>query len=170
MCKKIVLACGRTVIIDNADHERVQKHGWAYSKNQHITATIGNKRIYLHHFIMGQKPPKGYRVIHINYDLLDFRRENLVWVLHWVACQRQPLKETPNRDIRVSYCIPKSANGWRPSPMDQREFTWGFLMMRWRLRWLMTKLPVSTMARMHDSVSLTKCTNEKAKDSVPPKR
>lgn len=99
MCKQIPLACGRAIIVDDADYERVSKHGWGFSKTGHITGTIGNKRVLLHHFIMGQKPPKGHRVIHANYDLMDFRQQNLVWVLHRVACQRQPLKE----DAKSSY-------------------------------------------------------------------
>ncbi len=32
-------------------------------------------------------------MIHINYDLFDFRLENLTIVSHAVACQRQPHKE-----------------------------------------------------------------------------
>jgi hypothetical protein len=47
----------------------------------------------LHHFVLGRKPPKDYKVIHINYDLFDFRLENLTIVSHAVACQRQPHKE-----------------------------------------------------------------------------
>jgi len=93
MPKSINLTCGKTILIDAADYKRVRQHGWAYSKNKHITATIGNKGILLHHFILGRKPPKGYKVIHINYDLLDFRRKNLAIVSHAVACQRQPHKE-----------------------------------------------------------------------------
>lgn len=93
MPQSIPLACGQSILVDDADDERTRKHGWVRFSNGHIMATIGYKRILLHHFLMGQKPPKGCRVIHINYDLLDFRRENLVWVLHCVACQRQPLKE-----------------------------------------------------------------------------
>jgi hypothetical protein len=93
MPRRIALTCGKIILVDTEDFERVRQHGWAYSKNGHITATIGNKCILLHHFIMGQKPPRGRKVIHVNYNLLDFRRKNLVWVLHAVACQRQPLKE-----------------------------------------------------------------------------
>lgn len=90
---RIKLACGKKILIDLADYRRVRQHGWAISRNGHITGTIGNKRILLHHFIMGQKPPKGRKVIHVNYDPLDFTRNNLVWVPHNIACQRQPLKE-----------------------------------------------------------------------------
>lgn len=89
MCKQIPLACGKTIIVDNADYERISEHGWGFSTTGHITGTIGNKSVLLHHFIMGKKPPKGYA----NYDLMDFWQENLIWVPHRVACQSQPLKE-----------------------------------------------------------------------------
>lgn len=92
MPKSFPMACGQSVLVDDEDYKRVQEHGWARSGVGYIMATIANKPVWLHHFLMERKPPKGYRVIHINYDLLDFRRKNLVWVPHCVACQRQPLK------------------------------------------------------------------------------
>ncbi|MEZ4614395.1 MAG: AP2 domain-containing protein [Caldilineaceae bacterium] len=80
--------------MDDEDYERVRQHGWGYTeKTGHISGTIGNKSILLHHFILGKRPPAKHSVIHINYDLLDFRRRNLALVSHNLACQRQPPKK-----------------------------------------------------------------------------
>lgn len=94
MPRRIQLACGKKILVDDEDYPRVLQHGWGYTrKHGHISGTIGNKTTLLHYFILGRQPCEGQKVIHINFDLLDFRRKNLAIVSHNLACQRQPPKK-----------------------------------------------------------------------------
>ncbi len=91
MCKQIPLSNGQYIIVDDDDYENVSKHGWCLFANGHVIASIKNKPILLTRFLMG-KAPQGMKVIHINYDGLDYRRSNLVHVEHKVAGQRKARK------------------------------------------------------------------------------
>lgn len=58
--------------VDNWEHELLKEKAW-YENNGYARA--GNKRGYMHQFIMWA--PKGYQIDHINGNKLDNRKENL---------------------------------------------------------------------------------------------
>ena len=82
--KIIELSRGFVAIIDAEDFRRVNKYSWHIHqakgrKKKHpdpyARATINNKKIYLHRFIMNA--PEHLHVDHKNHQTLDCRKENL---------------------------------------------------------------------------------------------
>lgn len=81
----VTLACGALVQVDAADADSVSGHNWWSSgrgEYRYATTYLGapNKRLRLHHLIMGEAPSPGMLVDHINRDTFDNRRSNLRWV------------------------------------------------------------------------------------------
>lgn len=83
--RKIELTRGLVAVIDDADYEMVSEFNWIASLNRSPVAQRriqGEGRGYttqsLHDFLMS--PPEGVKVEHINGDLLDNRRVNLMFV------------------------------------------------------------------------------------------
>jgi len=79
MNKIIILTKNKVAIVDDEDYERVNQHKWsAYkynNRNWYATATIKQKNIRLHRFILNLKD--GEEADHINNDGLDNRKCNL---------------------------------------------------------------------------------------------
>lgn len=110
MCMQIPLSNGKYLIVDDQDHERVSKHGWCLGLNNHVVANIKNRTVLLSQFLMG-KAPARMGIIHINYDDLDFRRTNLVYVPHCVASQRKARKRNSSSKYKGVRFI-KKINRW----------------------------------------------------------
>lgn len=66
------------VMVEKEDLPIVSKYKWYLERGYAITS-IKNKRMMMHHLILG-KPAPGMSVDHINRDRLDNRRENLRFV------------------------------------------------------------------------------------------
>jgi len=78
--KKIQLENEISVLVDDADYEKVSKIKWHLSKRGYTQTFINGKRIYLHRMIMWNEIKKSnfsLVVDHINHDPLDNRKSNL---------------------------------------------------------------------------------------------
>jgi len=77
--KIIALTRGYEAKIDDEDFDRIDKHSWCVTKSnaRHVygQATIKQKRILLHRFIMNA--PTGTLIDHISGDTLDNQKNNL---------------------------------------------------------------------------------------------
>ena len=74
----LFLACGRSVLISDADFKRVSRLRWHITGakgNRYVAARDGARKVLMHRFILQVEP--GLTVDHINGDPLDNRRENL---------------------------------------------------------------------------------------------
>lgn len=103
----IPLTRGYYTIIDAEDIDKVLKHSWVASlttyNSYRAEATINNKRVRLHRFIMNA--PKGTDIHHINGNTLDNRKYNLV------ICSRS--YNLRNRKDQNKFTgIYKQANKW----------------------------------------------------------
>jgi hypothetical protein len=77
--KEILLTQNHVVIIDNDDYEKIKKYKWrlhrAMSNLKYAIATINNKPILMHRFLLGLDPK--LHTDHINGNSLDNRKKNL---------------------------------------------------------------------------------------------
>jgi hypothetical protein len=74
---EIFTACGKRVLIDDADLAAVSRYRWHVGSRCYIRASTGRqgRHVTLHTMLMGT--PAGMVVDHINGDTLDNRRANL---------------------------------------------------------------------------------------------
>ena len=75
------LTVGRHVaLVDDDVYERERVHRWLLDRRGYPYRSIprGKRFYYLHHAVLGPRPP-GMYADHLNGDRLDARRENLRW-------------------------------------------------------------------------------------------
>lgn len=100
-------------LVSEEDYERVKENKWYRREFKYAKITknyvcssnkINDKRISLHHFIMG-KPPEDYVIDHISGDGLDNRRENLRTVTYSANAQNRTIDIDSTSKYRgVSIC------------------------------------------------------------------
>ena len=66
---------GKTFLFDKEDYDLVKTRHWFVSKTR-VTASLHNKPISLHHFILGEEY-KDKLIDHKNHDFTDNRKSNL---------------------------------------------------------------------------------------------
>lgn len=71
---------GGECLIDEQDYKLVSQYTWRVNQFGYAEASIGNKNIRMHRFIMNAQ--KGHMIDHANCDRLDNRRMNLRFVTH----------------------------------------------------------------------------------------
>lgn len=75
---------GLYVLVDDEDYESLLLHSWSVVFNNktqrwQISCSIDNKKVKIHRFILGVSDP-AVKVVHLNGNLFDNRRENLLCV------------------------------------------------------------------------------------------
>lgn len=117
MAREIQLTRGYIATVDDADFESVSRFKWhAAPKGKTVYAarrlsTREGKRItYLHIVIM--RPPKGFRVDHIDGNGLNCRRANLRVCSHAENLQNRP-KSRNNTAGYKGVCWNKAARKWQ---------------------------------------------------------
>lgn len=75
---------GLYVLVDEEDYDSLLLHSWSVVFNNktqrwQISCSIDNKKIKIHRFILGVNDPT-VKVVHLNGNLFDNRRENLLCV------------------------------------------------------------------------------------------
>ena len=63
------------ILISRPDFDSVKNIYWTLNANNYPFSRVGNKRVFLHNFIM--HPEDDLVVDHINHNVMDARRENL---------------------------------------------------------------------------------------------
>jgi hypothetical protein len=87
----LLLPCGRVVLLDPGELERVAPHTWCWWPDNRPTRTrpgvvkawISGTSVRLHRFLLGA--PAGVLVTFLNRDPLDCRRENLALITQSLA-------------------------------------------------------------------------------------
>jgi len=111
---KIALHDNRGFTIVDSDVEFfVSQYSWTLAKGRktfYARAYVhgGSTPTYLHHFILGTVPPRGYVVDHINGDGLDNRRENLR-----VVKNGENIRRAARRGSGVYYIKRLKSKPWR---------------------------------------------------------
>ena len=75
----VLLKCGKTLLIDDEDYERVVAYKWCLSGNKHVMRYTKGKNplgVYIHHFLIGQ-PLKPWQTDHIDQNPLNNCKDNL---------------------------------------------------------------------------------------------
>ncbi len=116
MNRRIIL-CGKTVIIDSDDYDRVMAWKWTYNKSngsferRHHVSGSGKNRVReswsLHRYIMGF--PEGKMVDHINRDRLDNRKSNLRICSHHENARNCNKRSTNTSGYKG---VTRVGNGW----------------------------------------------------------
>lgn len=95
MSKLIKLNNGQNIIISDIDYKRVNQHTWrVHTLTGYVQATINNKTILLHRFILNT--PIGLVTDHINHNKLDNRRSN-IRICNRIENQRNKVKSKTNK-------------------------------------------------------------------------
>lgn len=74
-------------LVDAEDGVGVAGYGWCVNNQGYVVARVQGRVVLLGRFLL--QPPADLTVIHLNGDLLDFRRENLRAVEWSTMMQRQ---------------------------------------------------------------------------------
>jgi hypothetical protein len=98
----IKLDKGCTAIVDEVDYDRVRKwkwrvhpNGWGmYAYRRFVTPDGKHHRRFLHHEVMGFKPPKGLVVDHADGNPLNCSRSNLRLCTHAQNDVNKPANRT----------------------------------------------------------------------------
>lgn len=83
MTSKIELTRGKFAIVDADMVDWLDRWTWYALRKSHTwyaTTQVKRRGYYLHHAVLGGRPPKGMVTDHINGDGLDNRRANLRFV------------------------------------------------------------------------------------------
>ena len=116
MAKEIELRPGFTVIIDDADYERVSKFRWNLHKTPKNYYAYRNerngswrRRQLIHHFLLGTETSDTL-IDHVNGNGLDNRRENLR-----ICSKKENCRNTPKRCNNTSGYkgVGKCGKKWR---------------------------------------------------------
>lgn len=75
MTKTLTLPCGREVLLDRCDYERLSSYRWVFNEHDGVYRHKDRKAIKLHREVVNAQPRQHVR--HINGNRLDCRRENL---------------------------------------------------------------------------------------------
>ncbi len=118
--KEIYLSCGKTILVDDEDYEKVAKYKWGaffngYSYYASRVVRINGKRtsISMHRIILGLDYGDSLQYVdHINRNGLDNRKENLrVTSPHLSNYNQKKRKDNTSGYRGVSYC--KRTGKWR---------------------------------------------------------
>lgn len=81
--KKFIMTCGKEVLLDDEDYEKLPKTGWSLvsHKIHNSNTDYAEHDVYgkMHRYILGYLPGEASNITidHINHNGLDNRRENL---------------------------------------------------------------------------------------------
>ena len=105
---------GLYVLVDEEDYNSLLLHSWSANFNNktqrwQIISSVANKKVKIHRFILSLKDP-AIKVMHLNGNLFDTRRENLLCV---TASQSMSTKVS-HRDSKIKYKgVSKSGNRFK---------------------------------------------------------
>jgi hypothetical protein len=75
MTKQLPTPQGIFILVSDEDYERASQHSWPLDSRGYAHATIKQKNVLLHRWLVGAR--EGEEVDHKNHNTLDCRRENL---------------------------------------------------------------------------------------------
>src|SRR6266487_634730 len=82
--REIQLTQGKVALVDDADFELVSQFRWHAWRDKsgsfYARAFIDGQFVYLHHLILGGKPPAGMVTDHVDRNTLNDGRSNLRFV------------------------------------------------------------------------------------------
>lgn len=93
----LTLNQGKILHIDEIDYPHISERHWCYS-GKYVVSCKNQKRIYIHHYILGTTPEQCM-IDHINGNPLDNRRNNL----RKCTKQQNRLNSKLRRDSRFLY-------------------------------------------------------------------
>lgn len=108
-CGVIATKCGKWVLVDIEDFEKVSKYKWYLSSSGYAIAYSGG-RVWMHRFLIN--PPKNLDVDHINGDKLDNRKSNLRPATRGQNLHSRPKLITNSSGFKGVF-FEKSCSKWR---------------------------------------------------------
>ena len=100
----------RPALVDEEDAAGVAGYGWCVTSLGYVVARVQGRVVLLGRFLL--QPPADLTVIHLNGDLLDFRRENLRAV-DWSTMMQRQRKRPGSTSTYKGVQLHQKSGRWR---------------------------------------------------------